>query len=58
MNQTQTAVAAPASGARMARWQAATVALLVAGYAGYYLCRSNLSVTMPLIIAEMARRGI
>src|SRR5262245_40776543 len=32
--------------------------LLVSGYAGYYLCRSNLSVTMPLIAAEMATRGL
>ncbi|MGA2182289.1 MAG: MFS transporter [Bryobacteraceae bacterium] len=43
---------------RLARWQALTVSLLVAGYAGYYLCRSNLSVAMPLIIAEMTRRGV
>jgi OPA family glycerol-3-phosphate transporter-like MFS transporter len=41
----------------LARWQAINVALLIAGYSGYYLCRSNLSVVMPLLIAEMARRG-
>jgi sugar phosphate permease len=40
---------------RMVRWQTLTVSLLVAGYAGYYLCRSNVSVAMPLIIAEMTR---
>jgi OPA family glycerol-3-phosphate transporter-like MFS transporter len=34
-----------------------TLALLIAGYSGYYLCRSNLSVTLPMIIAEMARTG-
>ena len=27
-----------------------TIALLVTGYAGYYLCRSDLSVAMPLLI--------
>jgi sugar phosphate permease len=39
------------------RYQVATVALLVAGYSGYYLCRSDLSVAMPLIIAELGQRG-
>jgi OPA family glycerol-3-phosphate transporter-like MFS transporter len=28
------------------------------GYAGYYLCRSDLSVAMPLLIREMSSRGI
>src|SRR5262245_26992705 len=39
-------------------WQALTVALLVLGYAGYYLCRSNLSVTLPMISAELVSRGM
>jgi sugar phosphate permease len=39
-------------------WQAVTVALLVTGYAGYYLCRSDLSVALPLLIQEMAAHGI
>jgi OPA family glycerol-3-phosphate transporter-like MFS transporter len=43
---------------RLFRWQALTVTLLVVGYAGYYLCRSNLSVTLPLIIADLAARGM
>jgi OPA family glycerol-3-phosphate transporter-like MFS transporter len=30
------------------------VALLVTGYSGYYLCRSNLSVSMPLIVEDLA----
>ena len=47
-----------ASGSRLARRQALTLSLLVAGYAGYYFCRSNLSVTMPLLIADLGRRGI
>ena len=43
---------------RLARWRVFTLALLVTGYAGYYLCRSDLSVAMPLLIAEMGSRGI
>jgi sugar phosphate permease len=39
-------------------WQAVTISLLVLGYAGYYLCRSDYSVALPLIIADMGRRGI
>jgi OPA family glycerol-3-phosphate transporter-like MFS transporter len=42
----------------LVRWQALTLALLVVGYSGYYLCRSNLSVSMPLIAAEMTGRGM
>jgi OPA family glycerol-3-phosphate transporter-like MFS transporter len=42
----------------MRKWQILTVALMVTGYAGYYLCRSDLAVAMPLIIAEMGRNGI
>jgi OPA family glycerol-3-phosphate transporter-like MFS transporter len=41
----------------MRKWQIFTVALLVSGYAGYYLCRSDLAVCMPLIIGEMGRNG-
>jgi hypothetical protein len=41
----------------MGRWQSLTVILLIFGYAGYYLCQSNLSVTQPLIIDDLARRG-
>ena len=40
------------------RWQALTVSMLVLGYAGYYLCRSDYSVALPLIMAELAARGI
>jgi sugar phosphate permease len=43
---------------RLVRGQTLTVALLVTGYAGYYLCRSNLSVCMPLVIGDLARRGV
>ena len=43
---------------RMLSWQVLTTALLLAGYAGYYLCRSDLSVALPLITAELAAKGI
>jgi sugar phosphate permease len=43
--------------ARLVRWQWATVGLLIAGYAGYYLCRSNLSVCIPLIRQELVQQG-
>lgn len=33
------------------------VALLFAGYAGYYFCRANLSATAPLIIADLHAHG-
>ena len=39
-------------------WQGLTVALLLCGYAGYYLCRSNFSVVLPLLIEELGKRGI
>src|SRR5208283_6093271 len=52
------AITTVAPSRRLVRWQALTVSALVAGYTGYYLCRSNLSVAMPLIIAEMTRRGM
>jgi OPA family glycerol-3-phosphate transporter-like MFS transporter len=42
---------------RLRRWQSLTVILLVFGYAGYYLCRSNFSVTLPLIIDDLATKG-
>ena len=46
------------TGDPLKRRKAATVALLVVGYSGYYLCRSNLSVALPLIVAERAAKGI
>jgi len=39
-------------------WQVLTVTLLVVGYAGYYLCRSDFSVVLPLIVRSLAARGI
>jgi len=45
------------SSPRLFRWQVLTVFLLIVGYAGYYLCRSNFSVTLPLIIEDLAAKG-
>ena len=38
----------------LARWQRKTAISLFAGYVAYYICRSNLSVATPLILAEFA----
>ena len=35
-----------------ARWQKITLASLFTGYAGYYLCRSNLAGAAPQLIDE------
>jgi OPA family glycerol-3-phosphate transporter-like MFS transporter len=43
---------------RLRRWEWLTIFLLIVGYAGYYLCRSNLSVCTPQIIDELAKRGM
>jgi OPA family glycerol-3-phosphate transporter-like MFS transporter len=43
---------------RLRYWQRATVALMVVGYAGYYLCRSNLSVCLPMIREDLVRQGL
>ena len=45
-------------GRNLALWQGVTIALLFAGYAGYYLCRSDLSVTLPQIIDELSSKGM
>jgi OPA family glycerol-3-phosphate transporter-like MFS transporter len=51
-------ISTPIGSHKLVRWQIINVALLVTGYSGYYLCRSNLSVTMPLLISELAQRGL
>jgi OPA family glycerol-3-phosphate transporter-like MFS transporter len=43
---------------RLLRWQVLTVSLMVIGYSGYYLCRSNFSVALPMIIQELGSRGV
>ena len=42
----------------MLRWQILMVSLMVIGYSGYYLCRSNFSVALPMIIQELGARGM
>ncbi len=51
------AAAAPSTAHRIAGWHLATIALLALGYSGYYFCRSDLSVALPLILAEQVRQG-
>jgi len=36
----------------------ATISLLALGYSGYYFCRSDYSVALPLILAEQVRHGV
>ena len=43
---------------RLARRKALTLGLLVLGYTGFYVCRSNLSASMPLIIADLGAAGV
>jgi OPA family glycerol-3-phosphate transporter-like MFS transporter len=40
------------------RWQVATLILLFIGYTGYYLCRSNLSVSKTLMVNELVAQGV
>lgn len=42
---------------RLIRWQWLTVVLMLLGYSGYYLCRSNFSVALPMIADELVRHG-
>ncbi|MEX0978869.1 MAG: MFS transporter [Pirellulales bacterium] len=46
-----------ASSRRLLRWQIVTLALLVVGYSAVYLCRSNLSVALPLIEQSLVDDG-
>jgi OPA family glycerol-3-phosphate transporter-like MFS transporter len=43
---------------RLNRWQGITLASLFVGYTGYYVCRSNLSVAAPILLAEFADSGL
>ncbi|HEY4051327.1 MAG TPA: MFS transporter [Acidobacteriaceae bacterium] len=47
----------PASPALFTRWHFVTITLLILGYSGYYFCRSDYSVALPLILAEQVRKG-
>jgi sugar phosphate permease len=42
----------------LGRRQKWTLALLFFGYAAFYFCRSDLSVALPLIVAELQREGV
>jgi OPA family glycerol-3-phosphate transporter-like MFS transporter len=42
---------------RLLRWQILTITLMVVGYSGYYFCRSNFSVMLPQLIAELTAKG-
>jgi sugar phosphate permease len=42
---------------RLTRWHLLTVSLLFLGYGGYYFCRSDYSVALPLILAEQVLKG-
>jgi sugar phosphate permease len=46
-----------AAGRRLTRWHLLTVCLLFLGYGGYYFCRSDYSVALPLILAEQVHKG-
>lgn len=51
--------AAPSSEApAFTRWHLLTIVLLVLGYSGYYFCRSDFSVALPLLKLELARHGV
>lgn len=39
---------------RRERWQVVTGVTLLVGYSGYYICRSNLSVAVPALVADPA----
>ena len=43
---------------RLKLWQGLTIVLMVTGYAGYYLCRSNLAVMLLSISEELTARGL
>jgi len=43
---------------RLLLWQILIVFLLMTGYAGFYVCRSNFSVTLPLIINDLTAHGV
>jgi OPA family glycerol-3-phosphate transporter-like MFS transporter len=42
---------------RLVFWQAVTAGTLLVGYAGYYVCRSDLSVATPLLLGD-GRLGV
>jgi OPA family glycerol-3-phosphate transporter-like MFS transporter len=51
-------VAAAEEPYKLTRWHYATISLLVLGYSGYYFCRSDYSVALPLLLAEQVGKGV
>ncbi len=47
-----------ANRSRLFLWQWGTVTLLTVGYAGYYLCRSNLAAISPMLLRSSPGAGI
>ena len=43
---------------RLFRWQVLTLFLMAIGYTGYYFCRSNFSLVLPNIIADLTAQGM
>jgi sugar phosphate permease len=43
---------------QLVRRQWTVVGLMVVGYAGYYVCRSDYSVSIPLLIADLSAHGM
>jgi len=43
---------------RLSRWQVIIVLAMFLGYSGYYLCRSNFSVALPLIAGDLVAAGL
>jgi OPA family glycerol-3-phosphate transporter-like MFS transporter len=43
---------------RLLHWQVVTLLVMLLGYSGYYLCRSNFCVALPLIDSELVVRGL
>jgi sugar phosphate permease len=48
----------PSDQKRLLRWQILLLVLIVVSYAGFYLCRSNLSVTLPLLKEQLIAQGV
>ncbi len=46
------------SASLLRRWQTITASTLFVGYAGYYICRSNYSVSLPLLKDEFLGSGL
>ncbi len=47
----------PLATERLRRWQFVVLTLMVVGYAGCYLCRSNFSVCLNLIVDSLVEQG-